>query len=42
MVTRTGGGQGRAKGVKGNIRMVTDKNYTIGGEHDAVYTETKI
>lgn len=32
----------RAKGVKGHICMVTDKNWTVGGEHGAIYTETEI
>ena len=30
------------KGVKGHIYMVMDRNYTFGGEHDAVYTEAEI
>lgn len=34
--------EGRAKGIKEHICMVTDKNYTIGGEHDAVYLEPDI
>ena len=30
------------KRVKGHVYMVTDKNWTIDGEHNAVYTETDI
>ena len=30
------------KGVKGYICMVLGKSWTLGGEHDAVYTETEI
>lgn len=33
------GGWGVVKGVKGDIRMVTDKNQNAGGEHDYVYSE---
>ena len=42
MVTRVEGGRGRAKGVKGHVCMVTDKNWTTGGEHNAVYKETDV
>ena len=42
VVTRREGGWGWVKGVKGHIRMVMDKNWTVGGEHNAVYTETEI
>lgn len=42
MVTRGEGGEGMVKGVQGHIRMVTDENWTIGVEHDAVYTGTEI
>ena len=41
-VTRGKRSGGRAKRVKGHICRVTDKNETIGGEHDAVYTETEV
>ena len=42
VVTRGKAMAGKAKGVQGHICMVIDKNYTIRGEHDAVYTETDI
>lgn len=42
MVTRGQGGRGQAKGVKVHVCMVADKNSTIGGEYDAVYTEAEI
>ena len=37
---RSVGIEGWAKEVKGHISMVTGKNQTIGGDHDAVYRET--
>ena len=42
VVTRGEEGRGRAKGVKGHIYMVIDKNQTSGGEHNPVYTEMDI
>ena len=42
MVTRGERCRERAKGIKGQICMVMDKNWAIGGEHCAVYIETKI
>ena len=42
VVTREAGSGWKAKGIKGHIRMVMDKNQTIGGEHNVVYTETDI
>ena len=42
MVTRGEEDEGRAKGVKGHVRMVMDENRNIGDEHDAVYRETEI
>ena len=42
VLTREEGGWGWVKGVKGHICMVMDKSQTLGGEHDAVYTETDI
>ena len=39
MVTRGEGEWGGwAKGIKGNICMVMDKNWTTGGEHNQVYS----
>ena len=35
-------GGGRAKWVKGVNCMVTDGNYTFGGEHAMVYAEVKL
>ena len=40
VVTRGEGDGWRAKGVKGHICMVTDKNLSTG-EHNGVYTETE-
>ena len=42
VVTRGEGGGRRAKGLQGHICMVMDGNESIGGEHNAVYTEAKI
>ena len=42
MVTREEGGGGRGKGVKGHKCMVTDENWTVGGEHGTDYTETEL
>ena len=42
VVTRGERGWGRAKWVKGVNSMVTDGNYTFGGEHTVVYTEVKL
>ena len=42
VVTRGQGGRGQAKGVKVHVCMVADKNSTIGGEYEAVYTEAEI
>ena len=42
MATRGGRSAGRVKGIKGHICAVTDKKQSIGGEHDAFYTETEI
>ena len=33
---------GEGKRGKGHIYMVTDKNWTVDGEHNAVYTGAKI
>ena len=41
-VTRGECGKARVKGVKGHICMVTDKNWIVCGEHNAVYTEAEI
>ena len=41
MVTRGEGGGRRAKGGKGHVHMVMDKNWTVGREHNVVYTETE-
>ena len=40
--TRGEGSGGRAKGLKGHIYMMTDKNKTTGGEQDAIYRENEI
>ena len=42
MVTRGEEGWGKAKGVEGHICIVTDYKWTVGVEHNAVYTETEI
>ena len=42
VVTREEGGEGRVKQIKGHVCMVTDYNYTFGGDHDAVYKEVEI
>ena len=34
-------GRGRVQVVQGNIHMVTDQNWTTGGEYDVVYTDTE-
>ena len=41
VVGREGCG-GREKWGRGHIGMVTDDDWTFGGEHDAVHTETEI
>ena len=40
VVTR--GEEGRVKGVIGPVCMVMDGNESLGGKHNAVYTEIKI
>ena len=42
MVNRGEGNGERVKAVKEYICVVTDKSWTIGGEHNAVYKETNI
>lgn len=37
-----GQGGGRTKWVKGHLCKMMDDNYTLGGEHDAVYTKIEI
>ena len=42
VVTGGEGDGGRVKGVMGCICIVMDRNWTVGGEHNAAYKETAI